>query len=80
MSDRTIHNSIEEMVAEEHALWDAGEHGGLSDAQKARLDALQVSLDRCWDLLRQRQALREYGRDPDDAKLRDASVVEHYKQ
>jgi uncharacterized protein DUF2630 len=80
MNDGPIHESIEQMVAEEHALWEAGEHGGMDDAQRARLQELQVNLDRCWDLLRQRQALREYGRDPDDAKLRDSKVVEHYQQ
>jgi hypothetical protein len=80
MNDGPIHDSIEKMVDEEHALWDASEHGGLNDAQRSRLQELQINLDRCWDLLRQRQALREYGRDPEAAKLRDASVVEHYKQ
>ena len=80
MDDRPIHNSIEELVAEEHALWEAAEHGGLNDGQRSRLHEVQISLDRCWDLLRQRDALREYGRNPNEAKLRDATVVEHYKQ
>lgn len=80
MNDRPIHQSIEEMVAEEHAIWEAHTPGGLTEAQQARLAELQVSLDRCWDLLRQREARREYGQDPDQAKLRAAAVVEHYKQ
>ncbi|HMA33187.1 MAG TPA: DUF2630 family protein [Chloroflexia bacterium] len=80
MDDRPISNSIEELVAEEHALWEAGEQGPLSAAQHARLQELEVALDRCWDLLRQRRALREYGRDPEEAKLRDAAVVERYQQ
>ena len=57
MNDGPIHDSIEKMVDEEHALWDASEHGGLNDAQRSRLQELQINLDRCWDLLRQRQAL-----------------------
>jgi hypothetical protein len=80
MNDREILGSIDRMVAEEHQLWDASEHGGLSDEQRTRLDELQVSLDRCWDLLRQRRARREYHQDPDEAKLRDAGTVEHYQQ
>ena len=45
-----------------------------------RLEALKVSLDQCWDLLRQRRALREEGGNPDDAHVRSESVVEHYQQ
>ena len=41
---------------------------------------MQVELDRCWDLLRQRRALRSAGGDPDSAALRDADTVEHYRQ
>ena len=41
---------------------------------------LKVSLDQCWDLLRQRRALREAGRDPDAADLRRPEVVERYEQ
>ena len=51
----------------------------LSD-DKQRLDQISVELDRCWDLLRQRRALREFGNDPDAAKVRPPGVVENYKQ
>ena len=44
-----------------------------------RLKRINVALDRCWDLLRQRRALREYGRDPAEAQLRPAGVVEKYE-
>jgi hypothetical protein len=44
------------------------------------LDALKVELDQCWDLLRQRRALREFDQDPDKAKVRPPSVVENYEQ
>jgi hypothetical protein len=80
MNDHEILGSINQMVEEEHQLWDAAEQGGLSDAQHARLDELQVSLDRCWDLLRQRRARREYRQNPDEAYLRDAATVERYQQ
>ena len=45
-----------------------------------RLEAVQIELDRCWDLLRQRRALRDAGANPDDAEARDASTVERYLQ
>jgi len=80
MKDQEILGSIDQMVAEEHQLWDASEQGGLTEAQRARLSELQVSLDRCWDLLRQRRARREYHQDPAEAELRDAATVEHYQQ
>ena len=44
------------------------------------VEALKVELDQCWDLLRQRRALREFGEDPNHAKVRPASVVEKYEQ
>jgi Protein of unknown function (DUF2630) len=51
----------------------------VSDAEKARLNEIDVELDRCWDLLRQRRGLREFGRNPDEAEVRPAKVVENYK-
>jgi hypothetical protein len=51
----------------------------MSDAERDRLTKINVELDRCWDLLRQRRALREYGRNPDEAEVRPAKVVENYK-
>ena len=75
-TDKTVLHHIEELVAEEKKLY--GEHA-MSDAERSRLSAINVELDRCWDLLRQRRALREYGRDPDQAEERPASVVENYK-
>jgi hypothetical protein len=50
----------------------------MSDAQRTRLTTINVELDQCWDLLRQRRALREFGRDPDEAEVRPAKVVENY--
>lgn len=78
MEDREIMAAIQELVKEEHELLKAGEHGGLDAEQEARVKALEVSLDQCWDLLRQRRARRSAGQDPDEAKTRDAATVEHY--
>jgi hypothetical protein len=80
MDDGEIHDRIERLVAEEHELWEREASGGTSEADRARLRALQVSLDQCWDLLRQRRALREAGLDEDAAHVRDAEVVERYRQ
>jgi hypothetical protein len=80
MDDAQIHGTIEQLVAEEHELWQKEAAGSSTDDDRARLDALKVSLDQSWDLLRQRRALREAGRDPDDADLRRPEVVERYEQ
>jgi hypothetical protein len=80
MADDQIHNRIEELVAEEHELYDRAAQGDLSDNEHRRLDSIKVGLDQCWDLLRQRRALREAGRDPGAAKVRDPEVVERYEQ
>jgi hypothetical protein len=80
MDDNQIHNRIEKLVAEEHALWSRESSGNAGDEDRERLESLKVSLDQCWDLLRQRRALREEGGDPDDAAARSADVVERYQQ
>jgi hypothetical protein len=84
MSDESIAARIENLVAEEHRLRgreeaDADDTGQLEDDQR-RLQDVQIELDRCWDLLRQRRALREAGADPDQAHARDADTVERYWQ
>ena len=76
-TDESVLNRIESLVSEEKALY---EHGNLDDAATARLRRLEVELDQCWDLLRQRRALREFDKDPDRAATRPASVVENYEQ
>jgi hypothetical protein len=80
MADNEIHERIEQLVAEEHELYERGAQGGLSADEHRRLDSIQVGLDQCWDLLRQRRALREAGRDPSAASVRDPEVVEGYEQ
>lgn len=81
MKDEEILHRINGLIAEEQALHErGGEHGGLSEAEQARLHSLEVCLDQLWDYLRQRRARRHAGLDPDGAKLRDPAVVERYVQ
>jgi uncharacterized protein DUF2630 len=84
MSDESIANRIENLVAEEHSLR-RREEDDSSDAERLdedhrRLRDIEVELDRCWDLLRQRRARAEFGQDPDEAEVRDADTVERYLQ
>jgi hypothetical protein len=78
VDDRQIHGSIDRMVDEEHQLWQREAAGEASDADRQRLEELRVSLDQCWDLLRQRRALRDAGGDPREASVRPADEVEGY--
>jgi len=84
MSDESIATRIERLVSEEHDLRqrEAADSAAADalDADRERLAAVEVELDRCWDLLRQRRALRESGGNPDDANARDAGIVEGYQQ
>jgi hypothetical protein len=80
MDDGQIHGTIEQLVAEEHELWEREAAGNASDGDRRRLEELQVSLDQCWDLLRQRRARRDAGLDPDAAQARPEDVVERYLQ
>jgi hypothetical protein len=84
MSDESIAGRIERLVAEEHELRgreqsDSGDAEAL-EGDRNRLRAVEVELDRCWDLLRQRRALRGAGADPEEAEARDAETVERYLQ
>ena len=78
MEDHHVMGKIDELAREEHALFEKESAGKASDADKARLKHLQVTLDQCWDLLRQRRARRAAGQDPNDAKVRDEKIVENY--
>jgi len=80
MDDSQIHSQIEQLVAEEHELWQRESSGAADDGDRQRLDQLKVSLDQCWDLLRQRRALRDADRDPESAEVRRPEVVERYEQ
>jgi len=75
--DLPVLGHIDGLVKEEERLYAKGE---LTDVDRDRLGKIKVELDQCWDLLRQRRALREFGRDPDQAKVRPPEVVENYEQ
>ena len=81
MSDFDIFQQINDLSAEEERLWaTAGDGHGLRAEDKDRLDAIKVELDRCYDLLHQRQARVAAGQNPDDAQVRSADIVERYEQ
>jgi hypothetical protein len=75
--DRSVRRHIEQLVEEEHRLYG---QKSLLEAERQRLQEVKVELDQCWDLLRQRRALREFGEDPDQARVRKPEVVETYEQ
>jgi hypothetical protein len=80
MDDELI-EGIDALVAEEHALHEQSSGGeALTHEQLERLRSLELRLDQCWDLLRQRRARRNAGLDPDDAEARPPVVVERYEQ
>ena len=77
--DKTFRERIAELVAEERELrHKLAEREITADDEHARLRELEAELDQCWDLLRQRDAKREFGENPDDASTRPADVVEKY--
>lgn len=77
--DNAALSRIHDLVAEEKALREQLQHGEISESDEhKRLRHLEIQLDQCWDLLRQRRALREAGGDPGDAAVRSADEVEGY--
>ena len=75
--DQSVLKHIKDLAAEEHELF---EKEPLTKADAARLKKIQVELDQYWDLLRQRQARRSAGQDPNQAKMRSPKIVENYEQ
>ena len=84
MSDESIAARIESLVAEEHQLRHREETDSKNveqlESDQQRLREVEIELDRCWDLLRQRRAHEEFGQNPDQARVRDADTVERYLQ
>ncbi|HUL84294.1 MAG TPA: DUF2630 family protein [Actinomycetota bacterium] len=78
MDDKDVIEQINRLAAEEHELFQKESRGEVNDAERERIEQLQVTLDQCWDLLHQRRARRSAGLDPDDAEVRDATTVEGY--
>lgn len=80
MDDRQVVQRINDLVAEEHRLESGHAGREVSGDEEDRRRAIEVALDQCWDLLRQRRARRAAGQDPDDAAVRPEAVVERYQQ
>ena len=80
MDDTEIVKRIGELTDEEQQLERGHASEPLGPDELERLRSLEVALDQCWDLLRQRRARRNAGQDPDDAAVRPATVVEGYQQ
>ena len=77
--DTDIRTRIGSLIDEEHRLRAALQAGEITaDDEHERLKGLEVELDQCWDLLRQRRAKREYGSDPEQAVVRPPGTVENY--
>ena len=80
MDDKQVLDRIGHLVEEEHALERQALGQGLDDDQEARLHEVEIQLDQCWDLLRQRRARRDAGQDPEIAQIRPEGTVEGYLQ
>src|SRR5260370_28481342 len=78
MDDAKVLRRINELAREEHELFERESHPNVSDADRERLREIQVTLDQCWDLLRQRRARRAAGAEPGDAPGRDDKTIEGY--
>jgi hypothetical protein len=79
MDDQDVIARIDSLIEEEHSLH-RRHPDGLEEGELERLEELEVQLDQCWDLLRQRRARRHAGQDPDAAAARDPNTVEGYQQ
>lgn len=80
MNDEALIQRIGALVEEEHELEKAiAQERAAADSEK-RLRDLEVALDQCWDLLRQRRARRDAGQSPEEAQTRPPDVVERYQQ
>jgi hypothetical protein len=78
MDDLNVLGQINELAEEEHGLFEKESRGDVTSEERQRMKHLQVTLDQCWDLLRQRRARRAAGLDPDGASVRDETTVEQY--
>jgi hypothetical protein len=75
-----VHAHIEELVAEEHRLWEHESSGNGSESDRRRLAEIKVELDRYWDLLRRRRSAADSGENPENVELRSEGTVEGYLQ
>ena len=78
-ADRGTLARITDLVAEERELRTRLQHHEIAETEeRARLSAIEIELDQCWDLLRRRRALRDAGGHPREAEMRPADEVEGY--
>jgi hypothetical protein len=80
VDDAEIVRRVSELTDEEHRLEREHVGEGIGADDVARLREIEVALDQCWDLLRQRRARRAAGEDPDGASVRSPGTVEGYQQ
>jgi hypothetical protein len=80
VDDQQILSQITALVEEEDALRRRHADAPLDDPNRARVEQIEIALDQCWDLLRQRRARREFHEDPDAASVRGVETVERYQQ
>jgi len=80
MDDSELLSEIHRLVDHEHQLRQRATGTELPEQDQRRLQEMEVALDQCWDLLRQRRALRDAGVNPDEADVRDPGTVEGYRQ
>ena len=79
--DEDVIAQIDKLVEEEHRLHGQSAQGRpLTKEEQHRLQEIEVRLDQCWDLLRQRRARVNAGRNPDEAEVRPPEIVERYQQ
>src|SRR2546428_10656622 len=78
MGDDEVLGRINELAREEHELFDRESHGTVTDADRERLRRLELTLDQCWDLLRQRRARRAAGPNPEETRGREEKNREGY--
>jgi len=77
MEDQQVLNRIKELTAHEEKLWGKTD---ISEEEVQKLHEMKLELDQCWDLLRQRRALRDAGENPNQAEARDIDTIENYEQ
>jgi Protein of unknown function (DUF2630) len=80
MNDSDVLDAIQQLAHDEHELREKEGRGQISEQERERLSTIEVRLDQCWDLLRQRRAREGAGLDPDEATVRGVDTVEHYRQ
>ena len=78
MDDENVLDRINALAREEHELLQKDSGGEVTDNERARMKKIELTLDQCWDLLRQRRARLSAGLDPDDAEVRDEKTVRGY--